>query len=290
MVEDDDASCRGSLVRNLRLPQTGRTYDLSSGWWRHMPNFDGYPLFEVVTYNSPAGERVEGRFPFDGSPNEVEFGYVSELISGSLHTGTHMDALSHVTRGPDDEWHGGVAAARAVGDHGPLVVDASQLPVVVTRGLLLDIPGLLGLDGLPAEFAIDADHLQRAADAAGVEPAAGDVVLVRTGQMRHWPDVDRIKRECGGSGVDLSGARWLSERGVSHVGADTMSFEVRPSTIPGNPLPVHLHLLNDCGIHILEWVNCEELAADAVAEFLFIALPLTIRGGTGSPIRPIAIV
>ncbi|WP_202945097.1 cyclase family protein [Gordonia neofelifaecis] len=278
------------LLRCLQLAEAGRMYDLSSGWWRHMPNFDGYPRFEVVTYNSPAGERVEGRFPFDGSPNDVEFGYVSELISGSLHTGTHIDALSHVTGGTRDEWNGGTSASDAVGDHGPLRADAAELPPIIGRGVLLDIPGFLGLDVLPPGFAIGAEHLAGAADAAGVTVGAGDIVLVRTGQMRYWPDVDRIARECAGSGVDLDGARWLSARGVAHTGADTMSFEVRPSRVPGNPLPAHLHLLKECGIHILEWVNCEELASDSVSTFLFVALPLTIRGGTGSPIRPIAVV
>jgi kynurenine formamidase len=279
-----------AVLASLGLPHRGAIYDLSSGWWRHMPNFDGYPRFEVVTYNSPGGQRAERRFPFaDDGSNEVEFGYVSELISGSLHTGTHIDALCHVTKGSNDEWHGGVSATDAVGDYGATVGDASALAPIVGRGVLLDIPGLLGIDSLPAGFAVGAEHLGRAATRAGVEVEAGDTVLVRTGQMRYWPDADRIARECGGSGVDITGARWLADRGVRHVGADTMSFEVRPSAVPGNPLPVHLYLLQERGIHIMEWVNCEQLAADGVASFLFVALPLTIRGGTGSPIRPIAI-
>lgn len=280
-----------ALLRCLRLPERGRIYDLSSGWWRHMPNFDGYPRFEVITYNSPGGQRADGRFPFDDPRgNEVEFGYVSELVSGSLHTGTHIDALCHVTKGANDEVHGGVSAREAVGDYGAHRGDASTLEPIVGRGVLLDIPGSLGLDSLPPGFAVGADHLERAAAEAAIDVRPGDIVLVRTGQMRYWPDVERIRRECGGSGVDLSGARWLAERGVRHVGADTMSFEVRPSTVSGNPLPVHLYLLQELGIHIMEWVFCEEIAADAVASFLFVALPLTIRGGTGSPIRPIAIV
>ncbi|WP_257014772.1 cyclase family protein [Rhodococcus sp. ACPA1] len=279
------------LIRCLGLPEKGTIYDLSSGWWRHMPNFDGYPRFEVVTYNSPSGQRIDGRFPFDDAvANDVEFGYVSELVSGSLHTGTHIDALCHVTRGPDDEWHGGVSANRAVGDYGANRGDASTLPPIIGRGVLLDVPGSLGMEALPPGFAITGDHLQGAAERAGVEVTSGDTVLVRTGQMKYWPDADRIRRESGGSGVDVDGARWLAEHGARHVGADTMSFEVRPSRVPGNPLPVHLYLLQERGIHILEWIYCEKLAADGVSTFLFVALPLTIRGGTGSPIRPIAIV
>jgi kynurenine formamidase len=74
------------------------------------------------------------------------------------------------------------------------------------------------------------------------------------------------------------------------VGGDTVCLEVQPSGIDGNPQPVHLHLLREHGIPIMEWVRCEEIARDEVYEFLFIALPLPIRGATGSMIRPIAIV
>ncbi|ONM46758.1 cyclase family protein [Nocardia donostiensis] len=285
-------SVRGdALIHALSMPRAGRIYDLSTGWWRHMPNFEGYPRFEVVTYNSPSGQRVDGRFPFDDpETNAVEFGYVSELVSGSLHTGTHIDALCHVTKGPNDEWHGGISATDAVGDYGARRGDAAALEPIVCRGVLLDIPGLLGLDALPPGFAVGAEHLARAARRSDVEIGPGDAVLVRTGQMRFWPDVERIRRESGGSGVDVDGARWLAEHGVRYVGADTQSFEVRPSSVAGNPLPVHLFLLQERGIHIMEWVDCEELAAEAVTSFLFVALPLSIRGGTGSPIRPIAIV
>ncbi|MBO2457542.1 cyclase family protein [Actinomadura violacea] len=279
------------LVRSLGVPTKGAVYDLSSGWWRHMPAFDGYPRFEVVTYNSPHGQRVERRFPFaEPDENEVEFGYVSELVSGSLHTGTHIDALCHVTCGSEDEWHGGESANAALGDHGALRGDASELAPIMGRGVLLDVPRALGMDVLPPHFAIGEEHLRRAADAAGVTIRASDIVLVRTGQMKFWPDVARITEFCGGSGVAMDGAQWLVSHGVRYVGADTMSFEVRPSPVPRNPLPVHLLLLHQHGVHIMEWVNCEELAADGVTTFLFVGLPLTIRGGTGSPLRPIAVV
>ena len=279
-----------SVLRSLRAPTEGTVYDLSTGWWRHMPTFGGYPRFEVVTYNSPHGQRVDGRFPFaEPASNEAEFGYVSELVSGSLHTGTHIDALCHVTCGADDEWHGAVPAGEALGDYGARRDDAAELAPIIGRGVLLDIPGVLGLDTLPPEFGIGEQHLSRAAEAAGVTLTPSDIVLIRTGQMRYWPDVERITELCGGSGVALDGAEWLVAQGVRYVGADTMSFEVRPSATPGNPLPVHVLLLQQHGVHIMEWVDCEELAADAVATFLFVGLPLTISGGTGSPLRPVAV-
>ncbi len=279
------------LVEQMGLVTKGDVYDLSSGWWRHMPAFKDYPQFEVVTYNSPLGERVEGRYPFSASDdNAAQFGYISEYVAGSLHTGTHIDALAHVTCGEHDEWFGGVSATDSVGNFGPLKGDASQLPALMGRGVLLDIPALLGVPHLPANFEIEVEHVRGAADRAGVEIRPGDTVLVRTGQMHFWPDMEAIQANAIGSGVGLEAAHWLVEQGARYVGADTLSFEVRPSRVPGNPLPVHVYLLQQQGIHILEWVDCEAIAADGVTEFLFVALPLTIRGGTGSPIRPLAVV
>jgi kynurenine formamidase len=84
----------------------------------------------------------------------------------------------------------------------------------------------------------------------------------------------------------LEGARWLSDRGVFAAGSDTVAFEKQPDPA----MPVHVHLLVEKGIHIIECLNLEELAAAGVHEFLFIALPLKIRGATGSPVRPVAVV
>ncbi|MYW04702.1 cyclase family protein [Streptomyces sp. SID3343] len=278
------------LLRNLGIPTKGTVYDLSSGWWRHMPAFGGYPRFEVVTYSSPQGQRTTGEFPFDNpDENQAQVGYVSEFVSGGLHTGTHIDALCHITCGDNDEWHGGVSANDALGNYGAERGDASELAPVIGRGVLLDVPAALGLDILPPHFAIGEEHLRAAAEAADVSVQDGDIVLVRTGQMKYWPDIRRIRKLGDGSGVALDGARWLVSQGARYVGADTLSFEVMPSPVPGNPFPVHLYLLHERGMHIMEWVNCEALAADKVSSFLFIGLPLTIRGGTGSPLRPIAV-
>jgi kynurenine formamidase len=92
------------------------------------------------------------------------------------------------------------------------------------------------------------------------------------------------------AGIDLSAADLLVELGVVAVGADTEALENLPSTTPGNPHPVHLRLLGDHGIYILELLALEELARDRAYGFLFICLPLAIRGATASMVSPVAIV
>lgn len=160
---------------------------------------------------------------------------------------------------------------------------------IIARGVLLDIARLHGVDCLPAHHPIGAEDLASAAAAQRTELLPGDVVLVRTGQMRHWPDAEALDR-CAGSGVSLDGSTWLLERQPAAVGADTVGFELAPSDVPGHPSPVHEQLIKDQGIPIMEWVDCEELAADGVHEFTFICLPLTVRGATGSMVRPVAVV
>ncbi len=98
-----------------------------------------------------------------------------------------------------------------------------------------------------------------------------------------------LGHDSGVPGPDVSAGEWLAHMGASVTGHDSMAYE---HLVPGAGhalLPVHRILLVEHGIHILENVNMEELAANRVYEFLFVCLPLKLAGGTGSPVRPIAV-
>lgn len=270
----------------LRLPSTGRTYDLASGWWPGMPLAEGHPPFQVLTYRTPAGERNQGDISFL-QDNPHNFGWISELLTCTMHTGTHIDALAHTTFGPRSEWHGGHSAETELGDFGPLAGDASELPPIVTRGVCLDIPAALGREILAPHQAVGVDELERACVRQGCEIADGDVALIRTGTMRFWPDLGRMPV---GSGLSLEAALWLAERGVVAVGSDTSIVEADPSGVPGHPQPVHHALIFERGIPLIEWVYQEQLAQDGVSDFLFVCVPLTVKGATASLVRPLAII
>lgn len=272
----------------LRLPTLGRAYDLSSGWWPGMPLAVGHPPFQVLTYRTPAGQRNQKDLAFLDD-NRVNFGFISDLLLHTVHTGTHIDALSHVTCGPHSCWHGGHSAATALGDFGPLSQDAAELPPFIARGLMLDLAGALGLPHMAAHQGAGREVLERACARQKLDIKPGDVVLLRTGTMLHWPDADHLAA-CEGAGLALDGAEWLAERGVAAVGGDTAALEVSPSVVAGDPQPVHRLLIQERGIPILEWVNQEALAHDAVGAFLFLCLPLPITGATGSLVRPLAVV
>jgi kynurenine formamidase len=272
----------------LALARQGRVFDLSSGWWPGMPLAPGHPPFQVLTFRTPAGERAQGDLEFLRD-NTSRFGFISEILSFCAHSGTHIDALAHITSGENDEWYGGYSAREHLSDYGPLTHDASTLPPLLCRGVLVDGPGALGQETLQPHQPVDAELISRALARQEVRLRKGDVVLLRTGTMKYWPDTTAMAA-VEGAGLDLDGARMLAEHRPAAVGSDTAAVEVAPSGVPGETQPVHRLLIRDLGIPLLEWVRLEELAAAAVHEFLLLCLPLPITGATGSPVRPVAVV
>ena len=222
------------LLAALQLPTAGTTYSLAVPRFTGMPLFGAHPPFQVTMYRTPAGLRADGVEPWGPGGNEVNLGYMAEVVSGTAHSGAHVDGLAHMTIGDDDHWYGGGNAGEHLGDRGPTHGDGSKLPHFVTRGVLLDVPGHRGVEALPSHDPVTADELAAVAAAQDVEVRAGDVVLVRTGYLAHWPDVDAMSAHVT-AGPDLSAARWLLDHGVVATGSDTETFEVQPAPDPGDP-------------------------------------------------------
>ncbi len=213
----------------------------------------------------------------------------NELFVTGGHTGTHVDALAHVSyRG---ELHGGVSAEDAqrggrFKSHG---IDA--MPPMVCRGVLLDVAGLHGTDVLPGGYGITADDLSTTARKTGVEIHPGNVALIHSGWSANFGDADTfLGHDTGVPGPTEEAARWLADHGVRATGAETIAYERIKPEVGHALLPVHRLLLVERGIHIIEVMNLAELAAAGVSEFLFVLAPLKIVGGTGSPVRPLAVV
>jgi kynurenine formamidase len=256
----------------LRALSSAKVYDLAHTYRIGMPHHPAHPpyLFGLVKAH---GEYMRG-----------EVSSASESIALGGHVGTHIDALCHFSKGgkvfgglevgPSQSYAGGI---------GHLSIDT--VGPILRRGVLLDIAGLQGVDVLPIDLAIRPELLEAAAARRKIEIRAGDVVLIRTGWTKYWPDSRKYIAEVASPGIEESSARWLSAKGIFAAGSDTIIFEFAPSN-----LPVHAHFLVEKGIHIMEALDLERLAADGISEFAFIAIPLKLAGGTGSPIRPIALV
>jgi kynurenine formamidase len=279
------------VVRAAGLVRTGRTISLAATRYPGMPLFPGHPPFQVLNYRTPRGIRVTGAQPW-GPINDVFLGYMAEYVMATSHSGAHMDALAHMTIGEDMHWFGGGNADEHLSDFGPLHLDASAMPPFFTRGVLIDAAGFRGLDCLPKGSPIDAAEMDAICAAQGVTVGPWDVVVIRTGYAGLYPDVERMAAHKT-PGPDVSTARWLLERGVVATGTDTETYEVQPAPDPGpegNPQPVHTALLIENGVYIMESLDMEELARARAYEFLFVALPVKIRGATGSMVDPVAVI
>jgi len=256
-----------------------RVYDLAQPLEAATPTSPNHPPFRMALLRRH-GDVVRA----DGGSA------ANEMFTMGGHTGTHIDALCHVSAGM--RLHGGLDAAEAArgGRFRHLGVDA--IAPMVCRGVLLDVPRALGVEALEAAHPITADELRRTCRVHDVEVREGDAVLVRSG----WP-VGRYQDgpayagwATGVPGPDESAACWLAERRVRVTGADTIAYEWLAPGTGHSRLPVHRILLVESGIHIVEVMALEELARDGVREFLFVLAPLRLVGATGSPVRPLAVV
>ena len=268
------------------LVRENRVFDLAHQMAHGIPVFPHHVPFSVTLNRRHADGFAQPR------PGDTRFS--NEVIVMSAHTATHVDALGHFSR--SGMLHGGVPAQQVETPTGLDRLDAAEIPPFFCRAVLLDVAGHRGVPALAAGEAITADELRAVAGSASVQISAGDVVLVRTGWQRHWGD-GRYNGGVGGDGqyegagrgwpgIDDGAARWLAGRGVRAVGADTPVVEAIPFT--GDS--VHAILLVDSGIYLFENLALDELAAQKRYESLFIAVPLPLRGATGSPVRPLAIV
>lgn len=260
------------------LLRGARVYDLSQPYFVGMPHFPTHPPF-LFSLTKKHGDLVTD----DGVSS------AADAITLGGHVGTHIDALCHFSC--DGKLHGGMEAEpiQSYGD-GLRALSIDTVEPIIKRGVMLDIAGHLGFDALPTDWTITPDQLDAAARKQAVEVLPSDVVVLRTGWARFWNDPARYitggqGSQAAGPGPMLDGARWLSQRGIFAAGSDTVAFE----RVPVPRMAVHVHLLVESGIHIIEALNLEELSRERVYEFLFIAAPLKIRGGTGSPIRPLAL-
>lgn len=257
----------------LAALEGARRYDLSQPYFVGMPHHPNHPpfLFSLA--------KKHGDYVTPGGTSSA-----SEAITLGGHVGTHIDSLCHFSC--HGVLHGGIPAEGNQSYGAGLKAHAiAEVGLIVRRGILLDIAGLEGVDELAEDFSITPEHLEQAERAQGVTVRSGDVVLLRTGWARLWRDPARYIRQTRGPGPEEPGARWLSARGVFAAGSDTIAFE----KVPATNMPVHVHLLVESGIYLLEALNLEELARDKQYEFLFAGTPLKIEGGTGSPIRPFAL-
>jgi kynurenine formamidase len=228
--------------------------------------------------------------PFDPLVNDL-IGADDIIIMG-LQSATQWDGLAHV--GYEDRLYNDVPAATITTRKGASRNSFTALiDRCISRGVLLDIARLHGVDALPDSTEITADDLDAAAEMAGVTVRSGDMALVRTGFFRHYLDGDHDRFMGPAPGLGLSTLEWLHQREVAAVASDTYGVEVQPNSVEGYPIPFHMVAIRDMGLLLGELFNLEELAADCtddgVYDFFFCGTGLKVTNAVGAPVTPMAI-
>ncbi len=271
------ATVREGRVISLAMPIRGSTSSAVAGT---VPHLRGRPLPQHFM-SVDGGDYCAGVRPVGAGLCVAD----DALIVSPHGTTTHLDALAHLWHG--DQLYNGHPANR-VRSYGATRCGIDKASGIVARGVLFDVAGLRGVPHLPVDARISPDELA----ACDVDVRPGDVAVVRTG----WPVVfDRSRDEywAGQPGLSYAAGRWLAERDVSVVACDNASISgmnAAGGTDENTDEDLHLLFLWRHGIHLAELLWLEELAAAGRTEFLFVAAPLPIEGGTGSALNPLAVL
>lgn len=271
----------------LRVVKSGKVYSLA------VIHYEGIPVpGPMVPYTlSP---RLRHGDLTDIRPASA----AAEVITMSIHTSTHIDALCHIgehqnAAGQPDAngevriFNGTdqtVAAKDNVNFQGQTHLSIVDMPPIVTRAVLLDVAGYKGVDVLPDAYLITAEDIENTLAAQHTTIQPGTAVLIRTGFHQHLRDGNAAYSDAI-AGIGLEAAQLLFSRGMILAGADNMTVEA----FPPYDHSVHRFLLVHNGVTHLENLYLEALAAEKVYEFMLIVTPLRLQGATGSWVHPIAI-
>ena len=209
-----------------------------------------------------------------------------DLVHSYIGIGSQIDGLGHV--GINHRYYNNIHASEFVKVNGLTKFSTSQIPPIVTRGVLLDMATLRGKKILAAGTSFNETEIRAAEKSLGVTIQEGDVVLFHTGWLNiSESDSERFMK--GEPGLGKSGARYLASKKIVAVGSDTFGVEVIPFEREGEFFPVHQEMLTKNGIYILENMDTRALAADGVSEFLFVLGQPRLYGSVQAIINPVAI-
>jgi kynurenine formamidase len=271
-------------VAAAQLVRTGKTFDLGMPFDKNGPfpagGFRVNPIHVMTLLPADTARSADGLISAD------------DMVITGLQSATQWDGLAHVGYG--GMFYNGVPAAAVNNFTGAARNDFCKvLDRLVSRGVLLDIAALKGVDVLPDSYEVTTADLVAAEERQGVRVESGDILLLRTGWYKWFADGDRERFLGNAAGPGLDSCRWLHDREVAALAMDNWSGEVWPSPIPQVTIPFHQVVIRDMGLTLGEMFNLEELAADCaqdgVWEFLFCGQGLKVTGSVGSPVTPLVL-
>lgn len=263
-----------SVLRAARLIRTGETFELAHVLSPSMPFF-GTRRFDVHTKRTFMNPQPNRR----GSNEEMVIAEIGQV-------GTQFDGFAHQTIG--GSFYNCFELDAVATRTGFTKLGVHNVGTLMTRGVLIDVAASKGVDMLPDAYEITVADLQRALERQKQTLQPGDAVIIRTGWSALWGK-DNARYVKTNPGIGVAAAEWLAKQDPMLVGSDNWSVEVAPNPNPELSLPIHQIMLVVNGIHLLENLDLQGLAASRTDVFALIVQPLKIEGGTGSTVAPVAI-
>ena len=275
-----------AVQRGVAAARQGRVFSLA------IPFDQGGPQWDNV--NMPERKNPELRtyavnIAFTGDTRD--FTTSDDAFRMGSQAATHWDALAHV--GYDGKLYNDTPDSVITAEHGAAQLGVEHFGPLATRGVLLDIARLHGVEYFDTNYAITGDDLEAAATKAGVGVEAGDAICVRTGQLHYLRLGERERYSHPSPGLSTQSIEWIRDHDVAAVATDTITFEVYPCEDPRIFMPVHMIQLRDMGLAQGQNWNFDELAADSANDgqydFQLVATPLPLTHAVGAPVVPTAI-
>jgi len=247
---------------------------------------------ELIELSYPISERSHGGRRYEIYTKRTDVGTASnqpnnteELVVADLgHIGTQLDGFAHQAIG--NSLYNCFKLDETATRTGFTKLGVENIGGLMTRGVLIDVAALKGVDVLPNSYEITVQDLEQALKRQNLALQPGDAVMINTGVGRSWGTPRPANAV---PGIGIAAAEWLAKHDPMLVGADTPNVEVLPSPDPALFVPVHEIMLTVHGIYLLENLKLDELATKRAYEFAFMVQPLKLVGATGSPIAPMAI-
>jgi kynurenine formamidase len=263
-----------TVLRAARLIRTGQVFELGRRLEVSMP-LQTTRTFEMHTKRTA---------PYQGSNRR---GSNEEIVLAEIgQVGTQFDGFAHQTFG--DSLYNCFKLDDIATRDGFTKLGIENVGALMTRGVLIDVAALKGVQMLPDTYEVTVADLQAALKRQQLTLEPGDAVIIHTGWGLLWGKENGRYMKTN-PGISTAAAEWLAKQDPILVGADTAPINVTPNPNPDISNPVHQIMLVFYGIHLLENLRLDELAAQRAYEFALIVEPLKLVGATGSTVAPIAV-
>jgi kynurenine formamidase len=272
------------VQRAARCVRRGQVFSLGLELGEHGPQFGQAGRVNPLHIMTSTSNQM--------TPDPAGLRYADDVIVMPLQCATQWDSLAHVHYG--GQLYNGHSVANVTPSGAAKNGIDKMAAGIVSRGVLLDVARLRGVESLgPGEVILPAD-LDAAERAQGVRVERGDVLLVRTGYIRVFTVYgERVFYMKQTPGLGVACVEWLHAHEIAAIATDTNMVEVWPPEDPAVLFPLHALCIRDMGLTLGEMFDLEALAADCAGdgtwEFLFSAPPLRVAGGVGSPLNPLAV-